>query len=63
MKTWMEKDPIPGYKSILIESGIITAKNDKDIEAEAVEELKKAVKFAEESPFPEHDKIEEDVYA
>jgi len=63
VKTWMEKDPIPRYKNVLINSGAITEKIDGDIEAEAVEELKKAVKFAEESSFPDTDKIEEDVYA
>jgi len=63
LKTWMEKDPISRYKSILIETGIMTEKDDKDIDAEVVEELKKAVNFAEESPFPDPDKIEEDVYA
>ena len=63
VKTWMEKDPINRYKSVLIKAGIITEKVDIEIEAEVIDELKKAVKFAEESPFPDPLRVEEDVYA
>ena len=63
VKSWIEKDPIPRYKKVLIEQGVITEKEDKRIEAQVVEELKEASKFAQESPFPDISQVEEDVYA
>lgn len=63
LKEWMQKDPILRYRQFLIENGIITEKDDKDIEETAKESIRKAVKFAEESPFPDPAVIEEDVYA
>jgi TPP-dependent pyruvate/acetoin dehydrogenase alpha subunit len=59
----MEKDPIPGYRKVLIDEGTINGEDDKKIEAEVLEELRAAVKFAEESPFPDVSRVEEDVYA
>lgn len=63
VKIWMERDPIPRYRNILIEHGIITAKIDREIDSEVNGEIKQAVKFAEESPFPDPAGVEEDVYA
>lgn len=63
VKAWMQKDPILRYKKFLIENNIISEKEDKDIEASAVDAIQKAVKFAEESPFPDPATVEEDVYA
>jgi len=59
----MEKDPIPRYREFLIDDGVLTEEGDKQLEAEVVEELDRAVKFAEESPFPDPGTVEEDVYA
>jgi TPP-dependent pyruvate/acetoin dehydrogenase alpha subunit len=63
VKSWKEKDPIPRYRKFLIDDGILTAEEDKKLEAEVVEELDQAIKFAEESPFPDPGTVEEDVYA
>ncbi len=63
VKSWMEKDPIPRYRKILIEDGVLTRKADRDLEAEVIDELKQTVKFASDSPFPDPALVEEDVYA
>ncbi len=63
VRIWMEKDPIPRYRKILIDEGTITSGYDRDIEAKVLDELKAAVKFAEGSPFPDVLGVEEDVYA
>lgn len=63
VKSWINKDPIPRYREVLINSGIISLSNADDIEKKAISDLQEAVKFAESSPFPSPDEVEEDVYA
>lgn len=63
VKSWMEKDPIPAYRQVLIDGGIITESDDRDIEAQVIKELNDAVNFAVQSPFPDVSTVEEDVYA
>lgn len=63
VKSWIEKDPIPRYRKVLIETGVLSEKEDRNLEAEVVEELKQAIRFASESPFPDPSQVEEDVYA
>ncbi|GAI88804.1 unnamed protein product, partial [marine sediment metagenome] len=47
----------------LIEMGVLTEEEANRIHREAVEEMGKAVKFAEESPFPGPEELLTDVYA
>lgn len=63
VSAWKAKDPILRYKELLIEEKILTRKEDKDLEGETIEEIKKATDFAKESPFPDPKDIEKDVYA
>lgn len=63
VKEWMEKDPIPRYRQVLMDEGILTLENDRKIESEVIEELESAKKFAEESPFPDISQVDEGVYA
>jgi len=60
---WMKKDPIPRFRKKLIEMGVLTEKDVDKIGREVNGEIEKAVKFAEESPFPDPDETLEDVYA
>ncbi len=55
-------DPIARFKKILIEEGVLAEEQSKEIQAAAKLEVDLAVKFAEESPFPEEAAITEDVY-
>lgn len=63
IKQWVERDPIKRYKKILIDQKILTEKEDRDLEKEAISQIEEAAKFARESPFPEPSEVEDDVYA
>lgn len=57
-----KRDPIKRFRKRLIEMKLLTEKEADEIYLEASEEMNKAVKFAEESPFPEPRDTLEDVY-
>jgi pyruvate dehydrogenase E1 component alpha subunit len=63
VEEWMKKDPIPRFRKKLIEMRVLTEKQADEIAQEINEEIEKAVKFAEESPFPDPEETLEDVYA
>jgi len=52
VEEWMKKDPIPRFRKQLIEMGVLTEEDANKIGQEMNEEIEKAVKFAEESPYP-----------
>ncbi|MCD6240011.1 pyruvate dehydrogenase (acetyl-transferring) E1 component subunit alpha [Candidatus Bathyarchaeota archaeon] len=60
---WLKKDPIPRFKSKLLEMGILTEEEAKGIEEQVSREIEEAVKFALESPYPEPEEALKDVYA
>ena len=63
VKTWQDKnDPITRFSEILFKKKILTKKREKEIWDEVEAELKEAVAFAEESPFPEPEEALEDLY-
>lgn len=55
-------DPIVLWRKRLLEEGVLTEDQAAEMDKEAKAEAKDAVKFAEESPFPEPKAILEDVY-
>ena len=59
---WAKKDPIPRFRSKLIEIGMLTEKDADKINKEMNEEIAQAVKFAEESPLPNPEETLEDGY-
>lgn len=63
IKRWVTKDPIKRYKEILIEKGVLTEEEDRDLEKDVISQAEKAVKFALECPFPDPSEVEDDVYA
>jgi len=60
---WMGKDPIPRFRKQMIKMGVLTGDDADKIGQEIKEEIEKAVKFAEESPYPAPEEALEDVYA
>lgn len=56
-------DPIVRLKGELLKHGILTEVQADGIQAETKREVEEAVAFAENSPFPALDSLEEDVYA
>ena len=57
-----KKDPIVRFRKELVSRGIMTEAEAAKIHKEAVEEINQAVKFAEESPYPEAEEIYTDIY-
>ncbi|MBN1863242.1 MAG: thiamine pyrophosphate-dependent dehydrogenase E1 component subunit alpha [Dehalococcoidales bacterium] len=57
-----KKDPIVRFRKDLIARGVMTEAEADKIHKEAVEEIVQAVKFAEESPWPEPAEIYTDIY-
>jgi TPP-dependent pyruvate/acetoin dehydrogenase alpha subunit len=63
LEYWWERCPIKRFEAHLREQKILDEEREKKIEAEVKEEVNRAVRFAEESPFPEPEEIFDDVYA
>ena len=57
-----KKDPIVRFRKELVSRGVMTEAEADKIHKEAVEEINQAVKFAEESPYPEAAEIYTDIY-
>lgn len=62
LKTYMEKDPIKMVEKVMLDSGEITQEELDNIQAAIKEEIKEAVKFADESPFPAPEELYTDNY-
>lgn len=58
----MEKDPIETLKQKIIENYHINKDIFQEIESELMEEMKDAVRFAQESPLPEPDTVFNNVF-
>jgi len=63
IKKYQERDPIFLFKESLKEAEVFGDKDFTEIENRAKEAVEKAVKFAEESPFPEEEELFTDVLA
>jgi len=60
---WEKRDPIPSYKERLVDMGVLTEATAASIQNEAESEMDAAVRFAEESPFPNPEEALADVFA
>jgi len=63
IEAWKEKCPIKRFRAYLIEEGTLTGEEADQIQQEAYAAIDAAVAFAEASPEPELETIEEGVYA
>lgn len=63
LKEAMQKDPLLLMQASLIEAGIVTAEEAKAIDKEEKEKVLKALDFANESPWPDPETLEEDLFA
>jgi pyruvate dehydrogenase E1 component subunit alpha len=61
-EVWKARDPIPNFGRKLIEEGVASQSGLDTILAESRSEVEEAVKFAEESPWPEDKEVWEDIY-
>ncbi len=58
-----ERDPIKLFAASLKEEGVMSDKEFADIETQVRDQVDKALRFAEESPFPAPEELYTDVYA
>jgi len=61
-REWMAKDPIDRFQKKLMEKGALTEEQQAEIESAMQKELDDAVRFADESPFPDPAELTTDVY-
>ena len=59
---WVEHCPIKIFEEFLIKEHILTTQEKEQICGAIEEEIEKAVRFAEESPYPEADDFLSDVF-
>ena len=62
-KIWKDRDPIPNFARKLIEEGIIDADGLRAIKEKVEREVEEAVKFADNSPWPEAIELMKDIYS
>jgi pyruvate dehydrogenase E1 component alpha subunit len=63
LKDCMQKDPLVKMQQILLENGFINEDEIKQIDKEMREQMVEAMKYAEESPWPDVGTLEKDVFA
>jgi pyruvate dehydrogenase E1 component alpha subunit len=59
---WKARDPLPNYAKQLMEEGIAAREQLDAVEVRCRAIVDEAVKFAEESPWPEDSAVWEDIY-
>jgi pyruvate dehydrogenase E1 component alpha subunit len=62
VEEWRERDPINAFAKRLVDEGILGKKDIEGLDEEAIASVDEAVRFADESPFPDLDSLYDDVY-
>jgi pyruvate dehydrogenase E1 component alpha subunit len=62
LQEWKAKDPLPRLEKKLVDMQVLTQEKMKEIKSSIEREVGDAVKFAEESAFPDPSEITDDVY-
>jgi hypothetical protein len=62
VEEWRERDPIQAFAKRLQDENIISKDQFEEMDEKAIETVDGAVKFADESPFPDLDSLYDDIY-
>jgi pyruvate dehydrogenase E1 component alpha subunit len=62
VEEWRERDPIKAFSDRLVDEGVLTEDDVKEFDEGAIEVIDEAVKFADNSPFPDLDSLYDDIY-
>lgn len=62
VELWKARDPIPAFERRLIDEGIMNRDDVDAVLAKARETVAEAVRFAEESPWPEDEEVYRDIF-
>ena len=63
LEKWEKKDPISRYQAKLLAEGVADKEELDEIRQRAAVEIEDAIEFAETSPYPDPDSVEEGIYA
>ncbi|MCM8830319.1 MAG: thiamine pyrophosphate-dependent enzyme [Candidatus Omnitrophica bacterium] len=61
-KFWRERDPIKLFSARMVEQGILTEEEIRELEEFVTNEIEEAVRYAIESPYPEPEELYTDLY-
>jgi TPP-dependent pyruvate/acetoin dehydrogenase alpha subunit len=61
-ESWLARDPMRMFESVVVEHGVLTRDDVERVQAEARAAVEDAVEFARESPLPEPEGLWEDMY-
>jgi pyruvate dehydrogenase E1 component alpha subunit len=62
VEEWRERDPIRNFQKRLIDEDVISEEDGEKLDEQVRETIEEAVRFADESPFPELDSLYDDIY-
>lgn len=62
MAEWMAKDPIPRFRSFMLDNQVLDEEELAVIDKEVDREIQEAIEFADTSPLPSIESIVEDIY-
>jgi pyruvate dehydrogenase E1 component alpha subunit len=62
VEEWRERDPIKAFSDRLVDEGVLSKEAVEKFDQQAIEAVDEAVKFADESPFPDLDSLYDDIY-
>jgi hypothetical protein len=62
VEEWRERDPIQAFAKRLQDEGVVSKEQFEEFDEKAIATVDEAVKFADESPFPDLDSLYDDVY-
>ena len=63
IEEWRQRDPISRFATSLMDHGILTEEAWQKMDADILAAIEEAVKFSEESPFPDPEAAVEDIFA
>jgi pyruvate dehydrogenase E1 component alpha subunit len=62
VEEWRERDPIKAFANRLVDEGVLSQEDVERFDERAIEAVDEAVRFADESPFPDLDSLYDEVY-
>jgi pyruvate dehydrogenase E1 component alpha subunit len=62
VEEWRQRDPIKAFADRLVDEGVLKEDEVEKLDQEAIETVDEAVRFADESPFPDLDSLYDQVY-
>jgi pyruvate dehydrogenase E1 component alpha subunit len=62
VEEWRRRDPIETFSKRLVDEDVLSEDDVKKMDERAIETIDEAVKFADDSPFPDLDSLYDDIY-